>query len=63
MFVIFVWGMPCSYISNILVFQLIVYAGYAVLAFLSSFVISIAFEAPVCRLLKIINTGGPKKNQ
>ncbi|XP_037964452.2 nose resistant to fluoxetine protein 6 [Plutella xylostella] len=42
---------------------LIIYAGYAVMAFLASFAISLAFEAPVVRLLKIINNGGVKKEQ
>lgn len=32
-----------------------IYAGFAVMAFLSSFAISLAFEAPAVRLLKIIN--------
>lgn len=42
-------------------FQISIYAGYAVMAFLASFVISIAFEAPAVRILKIIS-GGTRKN-
>ncbi|CAK1548341.1 unnamed protein product [Leptosia nina] len=37
------------------------YAGYAVLAFLASFAISLAFEAPAVRLLKIASGGGGSK--
>ncbi|XP_013195317.2 nose resistant to fluoxetine protein 6-like [Amyelois transitella] len=42
---------------------LIVYAGYAVMAFLASFAVSIAFEAPAVRILKIMSGGlrRPKK--
>ncbi|KAI8429706.1 hypothetical protein MSG28_000273 [Choristoneura fumiferana] len=39
---------------------IISYSGYAVMAFVTSFVISLAFEAPVVRLLKIISGGTPK---
>ncbi|CAH2100104.1 unnamed protein product [Euphydryas editha] len=41
---------------------LTIYAGYAVMAFLASFAISLAFEAPAVRLLKIISGGGRRKN-
>ncbi|XP_049886800.1 nose resistant to fluoxetine protein 6-like isoform X2 [Pectinophora gossypiella] len=41
---------------------LTIYAGYAVMAFLASFAISLAFEAPAVRLLKILS-GGPPKNR
>lgn len=46
--------------EDVLLFQIISYSGYAVMAFLTSFVISLAFEAPVVRLLKIISGGTPK---
>ncbi|XP_037300821.1 nose resistant to fluoxetine protein 6 [Manduca sexta] len=36
---------------------LAIYAGYSVMAFLASFVISLAFEAPAVRLLKIFSGG------
>ncbi|XP_075986822.1 O-acyltransferase like protein-like [Anticarsia gemmatalis] len=43
---------------------LAIYAGYAVMAFLASFAISLAFEAPAVRLLKIISgTPRSKKSQ
>ncbi|XP_047515060.1 nose resistant to fluoxetine protein 6-like [Pieris napi] len=38
-----------------------IYAGYAVLAFLASFAISLAFEAPAVRLLKIASGGDKSK--
>ncbi|KAJ0181075.1 hypothetical protein K1T71_003160 [Dendrolimus kikuchii] len=41
---------------------LAIYAGYAVMAFLASFAISLAFEAPAVRLLKIINGTGRRRN-
>ncbi|XP_032516638.2 O-acyltransferase like protein-like [Danaus plexippus] len=41
---------------------LVIYSGYAVMAFLASFAISLAFEAPAVRLLKII-TGGSKSEK
>lgn len=34
-------------------FQLVIYAGNAVMSFLMAFAISLAFEAPIVRLLKI----------
>ncbi|XP_041974726.1 nose resistant to fluoxetine protein 6-like [Aricia agestis] len=37
------------------------YAGYAVMAFIASFFISLAFEAPIVRLLKIANGGTKRK--
>ncbi|XP_047534911.1 nose resistant to fluoxetine protein 6-like [Vanessa atalanta] len=40
---------------------LTIYAGYAVMAFLASFAISLAFEAPAVRLLKIISAGDRSK--
>ncbi|GBP51601.1 hypothetical protein EVAR_42785_1 [Eumeta japonica] len=46
--------------KDIEVLQLTVYAGYAVVAFLSSFAISLAFEAPAVRLLKLISGGDTK---
>ncbi|XP_068629079.1 nose resistant to fluoxetine protein 6-like [Battus philenor] len=43
---------------------LTIYAGYAVMAFLASFAISLAFEAPAVRLLKIVSGGSNiKKGQ
>ncbi|XP_053601315.1 nose resistant to fluoxetine protein 6-like isoform X2 [Plodia interpunctella] len=36
---------------------LVVYAGYAVMAFLASFAVSITFEAPAVRILKIMSGG------
>ncbi|CAH2068446.1 unnamed protein product, partial [Iphiclides podalirius] len=43
---------------------LTIYAGYAVMAFLASFAISLAFEAPAVRLLKIVSGGsGNRKKQ
>ncbi|XP_048005216.1 nose resistant to fluoxetine protein 6-like [Leguminivora glycinivorella] len=41
---------------------IISYSGYAVMAFVTSFVISLAFEAPVVRLLKIVS-GGHRKTK
>ncbi|KAJ8734676.1 hypothetical protein PYW08_013926 [Mythimna loreyi] len=41
---------------------LAIYAGYAVMAFLASFAISLAFEAPAVRLLKIIS-GQPRSRK
>ncbi|XP_035429809.2 nose resistant to fluoxetine protein 6 [Spodoptera frugiperda] len=41
---------------------LAIYAGYAVMAFLASFAISLAFEAPAVRLLKIIS-GAPRSKK
>ncbi|XP_063374253.1 nose resistant to fluoxetine protein 6-like [Cydia amplana] len=41
---------------------IISYSGYAVMAFVTSFVISLAFEAPVVRLLKIVS-GGHRKSK
>ncbi|XP_013166579.1 PREDICTED: nose resistant to fluoxetine protein 6-like [Papilio xuthus] len=40
---------------------LTIYAGYAVMAFLASFAISLAFEAPAVRLLKIVSGGNKSK--
>ncbi|KAL0895874.1 hypothetical protein ABMA27_011895 [Loxostege sticticalis] len=40
-----------------------IYAGYAVMAFLASFAISIAFEAPAVRLIRIISGGHKHKSQ
>ncbi|VVC89545.1 unnamed protein product [Leptidea sinapis] len=40
---------------------LTMYAGYAAMAFLASFIISLSFEAPAVRLLKIISGGGKRK--
>ncbi|CAG5042180.1 unnamed protein product [Parnassius apollo] len=40
---------------------LTIYAGYAVMAFLASFAISLAFEAPAVRLLKIVSGGNKNK--
>ncbi|CAB3237057.1 unnamed protein product [Arctia plantaginis] len=43
---------------------LAIYAGYAVMAFLASFAISLTFEAPAVRLLKIISgTTGSNRSQ
>ncbi|CAH0691218.1 unnamed protein product [Chilo suppressalis] len=38
-----------------------IYAGYAVLAFLASFAISMAFEAPAVRIIKIFSGGNTRK--
>ncbi|KAL4706806.1 hypothetical protein ACJJTC_010040 [Scirpophaga incertulas] len=40
-----------------------IYAGYAVLAFLASFAISMAFEAPAVRIIKIFSGGNRRKCQ
>ncbi|KPJ15566.1 Nose resistant to fluoxetine protein 6 [Papilio machaon] len=40
---------------------LTIYAGYAVMAFLASFAISLALEAPAVRLLKIVSGGNKSK--
>ncbi|XP_059047455.1 nose resistant to fluoxetine protein 6-like [Achroia grisella] len=43
---------------------IITYAGYAVMAFLASFAISISFEAPAVRLIKIVSGADrPRKRQ
>ncbi|XP_026764609.2 nose resistant to fluoxetine protein 6-like [Galleria mellonella] len=43
---------------------IVTYAGYAVMAFLSSFAISISFEAPAVRLIKILSGNDrPRKRQ
>ncbi|KAM3966683.1 nose resistant to fluoxetine protein 6 [Aphomia sociella] len=40
---------------------IIIYAGYAVMAFLASFAISISFEAPAVRLIKILSGADRRK--
>jgi hypothetical protein len=44
-------------------FQITIYAGYAVLAFLASFAISMGFEAPAVRIIKIFSGGLRQKSQ
>lgn len=51
----------CYMYFLLILFQLTLYAGYAVMAFLASFAISLAFEAPIVRLLKIMNGGTRRK--
>lgn len=54
---------PNAYLNTDFSFQIIVYMGNAVASYMMSFAISMAFESPVVRLLKIAFSTGKKGAQ